>query len=222
MRFLRSLLRREDGASAAELAIVLVPALGLLFAIIDVGRYVWTINQLEKATQTGARVAVVTSIVPQGLNSYDFTSNVANNCSLPEAPKAGSPICAEAMGTISCTASQGAVSCTCATGVCDSTMIGTANSEAFNRIVTAMQTVTPEATAGNVKISYSGSGIGFLGDPHTDDNDEPLSDVAPVVTVEIDGSKINMRLMTLLGYGLSLPTVKSSLTLEDGDGTQAY
>jgi len=222
MRFLRSLLRRQDGASAVEFAVVLIPALGLLFAIIDVGRYIWTINQMEKATQTGARVAVVTSIVPQGLNSFDFTSNVANKCNLPEAPKAGSPICADAMGTIRCTGSEGSVSCTCASGECDATMIGTANAQAFNRIITAMQTVTPEATADTVKISYSGSGIGFLGDPHVDAQGEPLSDVSPVVTVEIDGSKIELRLMTLLGYGLTLPKVKSSLTLEDGDGTQAY
>ena len=221
MRFLRSLFRRQDGASAVEFAIVLIPALGLLFAIIDVGRYIWTINQMEKATQTGARVAIVTSIVPQGLNSYDFTSNVANNCNLPE-PKAGSPICAEAMGTINCTGSEGSVSCTCASGECDDTMIGTANAQAFNRIITAMQTVTPEATADTVAISYSGSGIGYIGDPQTDANGDPLSDVSPVVTVEIDGSKSEMRLMTLLGYGLTLPRVKSSLTLEDGDGTQAY
>jgi hypothetical protein len=69
-------------------------------------------------------------------------------------------------------------------------------------------------------VSYSGSGIGFLGDPATDDAGNPLSDVAPVVTVAVTGGR--MRALSLLGASLMLPTIKSSLTLEDGVGTVAY
>ena len=37
-----------------------------LLGIIDVGRYMWSINELEKATQMGARMAVVTTWFPAG------------------------------------------------------------------------------------------------------------------------------------------------------------
>jgi hypothetical protein len=213
---LRSLLRRQDGASAAEFAIVLPLALLLLFGIIDVGRYAWTFNQLQKAAQTGVRVAVVTALVPQGLNSYDFT----NRC--PPAPlKMGDPICREAMPPIICQKPASAVTCAFPAGVADDpALIGTVDANAFDHIVDLMDDVTPDVTADKVKITYSGSGLGFLGDPHTDAAGNPLSDIAPVVTIEIAGSQ--MRAISMLGYGLLLPTIKSSLTLEDGDGTQAY
>lgn len=215
MSGLRALIRQPGGASAVEFAIVLPLALLVLFAIIDVGRYAWTFNQLEKAAQTGARFAVATDIVPQGLNSYDF----GNSCT-GGTLKMGDRICREAMGTISCSGAGGSVACKCETGTCPSAMIGTVNATAFNRIVTVMQTVTREATAQNVIVKYSGSGVGFYGDPETDSAGNPLSDIAPIVTVEIAGSE--MRAMSMLGYRLTLPTIKSSLTLEDGDGTYAY
>jgi hypothetical protein len=216
MSALRTILRRQDGASAAEFAIVLPAALLVLFGIIDVGRYAWTFNQLQKATQTGARVAVVTAIVPQGLNSYDFT----NRC--PPTPlKMGDPICREALPPIACQKPAGAVTCAFAAGVADDpALIGTVDAAAFDRILDAMRTVTPDVTEDKVTITYSGSGLGFLGDPHTDAAGNPLSDASPVITVGIAGSQ--MRSMGLFGYGLLLPPIKSSLTLEDGDGTQAY
>ena len=34
-----------------------------LFGIIDAGRFLWEINRAEKATQVGARLAVVTDVV---------------------------------------------------------------------------------------------------------------------------------------------------------------
>ena len=46
-------------SSAAEFALVLPAALLLLFGIIDVGRYAWQLNEYEKATQMGARHAVM-------------------------------------------------------------------------------------------------------------------------------------------------------------------
>ena len=52
-----------DGAAGAEFALVLPLLILFLFGMIDVGRYMWTINQLEKATQVGARWAVVTDMV---------------------------------------------------------------------------------------------------------------------------------------------------------------
>ena len=39
----------------------------LLFAIIDGGRFAWEYNRAEKATQIGARMAVVTDVISTDL-----------------------------------------------------------------------------------------------------------------------------------------------------------
>ena len=58
---MRKLLHDRSGSSAAEFGIVLPLLLMFLFGIIDAGRFMWTYNHAEKATQMGARMAVVTS-----------------------------------------------------------------------------------------------------------------------------------------------------------------
>ena len=47
------------GASAAEFSLVLPLLILLLFGIIDAGRLLWEVNRAEKATQMGARYAIV-------------------------------------------------------------------------------------------------------------------------------------------------------------------
>ena len=218
IRRIALILRDPRGASAAEFAILLPLALLFLFGIIDVGRYVWTINQLEKAAQMGVRYAVATDIVPQGLNTYDF----ADACATPLVE--GDRICREALGAISCSVEEGqsanSVQCECAGGNCNSGMIGTESANAFENIVKRMHFIQNEIVADNVSVTYAGSGIGYLGDPTRDAAGHPLSDVSPIVTVAI--SDMEMRSMTFFGAGLRLPEIKSSLTQEDGAGYLAY
>lgn len=214
MRALRHLARTEGGASAAEFALVLPLALLLMFGLFDVGRYVWHINQAEKAAQKGARYAVATALVPTGLNSYE---TVGIEC--PAGPlKPGDRICREALGTLRCTGGASSASCTCEQGPCPDP--GTADAAAFARIVGRMRAIMPMIRAENVSIAYSGSGIGFAGDPATDEDGNPLSDIAPLVTVEVGG--LAMRSMVLFGGAVDLPSARASLTLEDGDGAIAY
>ena len=61
------LVRSQSGASAAEFGLVLPLLIVLLLGIIDAGRFIWEYNRAEKATQAGARVAIVTQILPQGV-----------------------------------------------------------------------------------------------------------------------------------------------------------
>ena len=82
-----------------------------------------------------------------------------------------------------------------------------------------MRVSSPVLRADNVTITYSGSGIGYAGDPAVDDAGDPLSDIAPLVTVEVHG--ISLRTLTLFGGTVALPPVRSTLTLEDGDGAKA-
>src|SRR5688500_6081505 len=69
-----SLMRSERAASAAEFALVLPLLILFLFGIFDVGRYMWTLNRAEKATQMGVRYAVVSDPVANVINT-DFVDD---------------------------------------------------------------------------------------------------------------------------------------------------
>lgn len=217
----RSLLRDQRAATAAEFALVLPLALLFLFGIIDAGRYVWALNQYEKAVQVGTRYAIVTDIVPPGLNTADFSGIDCGGTST----STGSQICQDALGTISCSKPGQTVQCSCVqtgAGAKSCPSLGTPNGAAFTNIVSSMRAVAPSIGDEDVVVRYSGSGIGYVGDSSTStfDDDVQLTDVAPLVTVEVTGVKF--RPMSLLGFGVGMPTFRYSLTLEDGDGTAAY
>ncbi|WP_095013110.1 TadE/TadG family type IV pilus assembly protein [Tsuneonella mangrovi] len=230
-----SWLRSERGSTAAEFALVLPAALLLIFGVFDGGRYMWSMNRLEKAVQMGTRTAVVTGIVPVGLNSYDFTGK-GLTCPVPDGSggtvnktiQAGDTICASALGTITCTmASAGSdASCTCVPttqGANSCPTTGTPDATAtnrFNRILSRMRVVDPSLQPGEVTITYSGSGLGYAGDPAVDDSGAALSDAAPIVTVSVN--RASVRAMLLLGGRIPLPGFHYSQTMEDGDGQVSY
>ena len=213
--------RDTRGASAAEFALVLPAVLLMLFGIIDAGRYAWTLNQIEKAVQMGTRYAVVTQIVPDGLNTANFAGLSCGSYNVAT----GKAICREALGTISCTKPTNTVTCSCtqtALGAGSCPTLGTPNSSAFTNIVSRMQVFAPYLSAKDVTVKYSGSGIGFAGDPSTSTNDDTkqLADVAPIVTVEVGNMQLDA--IMLFGGNVSLPRFSYSLTLEDGDGAVGY
>ena len=199
---------------------ILPVALLFLLGIIDIGRYFWLINEGEKAVQMGTRYAVATRVITPGLNTKSYIGFACPGKTL----KAGDTICREALGTITCTGTGGAVSCSCVVdpvgGANSCPALGTPSLSAFNSIVHRMQVVDSRIGPANVKVRYSGSGIGFAGDPIVDSNGNALSEVAPVVTVEASG--VRFRSISLLGLGIRLPNFRYSQTLEDGDGRIAY
>lgn len=211
---LSTFFRNDRGAGAAEFALILPVALLFLLGTIDVGRYFWQINKLEKAVQAGTRYAVATNLVPSGLDAQSYVDFDCNGNTI----KAGETICREALGTITCSKSGNLVSCTCTesalgAGTCP-TDLATVNDTAFNSVVTRMRVIDAGIAAADVRISYSGSGIGFAGDP------SGTSEIAPIVTVEV--ASASFRSMSLLGFGIRLPRVRYSQMLEDGDGAIAY
>lgn len=191
------------GASAAEFALVLPLLLILLFGIIDGGRLLWTVNRAEKAAQAGVRAAVVTDILPGGFVGYSYVGQVVDGVTLTQ----GDRIPAGALTRMTCTSSG----CACATGgTCPPA--GTFNTDSFNRILARIQDLYPEVDAANVAVDYTGSGLGYAGDPNG-------MDLAPVVSVRITG----MQFQPLTGFMLAtftLPDFRSSLTAEDSVGTQ--
>lgn len=188
------------GASAAEFALVLPLVIILLLAVIDAGRFMWEVNQAEKATQMGARMAVVTDPLAPGLAStYVGVSGLTQGDLIP----------ASALGVVECSNAGCCVSgTTCTTPY---PTLGTFNSAAFSRIATRMKAIDPAIADSNVRISYRGSGLGFAGNPNG-------IDISPLVTVEVTG--ITFRPITQFRYfAVSLPNFRTTLTAEDMSGT---
>ncbi len=189
----------ERGASAAEFALVLPLLLLFLLGILDAGRFMWEYNQAEKATQMGARYAVVTEMVPEGLETYSFA--------LSDGILAGNPVPLANFTSAECNTTN----CTPCTGsVCGSAGYDAA---AFDAIVARMSLFYRPITDANVRVEYRNVGLGYAGDPNG-------PDVAPMVTVRLTGMTFQ-PLSTLMLGSVTMPDFRASLTLEDGSGTVA-
>ena len=177
----------------------------LLFGIIDAGRLAWEFNRAEKATQVGARVAVVTNSFPSGLLAENYLGQTIGGVTLTQ----GDRIPAAALGDLKCTRSA----CTCATAPCPSTL-GTISTTTFdNVLLPRMQSMNPRIQASNVELHYTGSGLGYAGDPNG-------MQIAPTVTVKVT----NMTFQPITGLlfaSFPLPDFSTSLTAEDASGTQS-
>ncbi|HYD08320.1 MAG TPA: TadE family protein [Reyranella sp.] len=217
----RRLLSDEAGASAAEFALVLPAALLFLFGIIDVGRFAWTLNKVEKATQIGARHAVVTDLVASGFNTADF----ADACGETPLIVGDRIACADAFPPVTCDDTA----CGCAAGGCGAVDASEYDGDAFQAILARMQTITPSIAADNLTVTYSPSGLGYYGDPlcfgvQSSDgcSTGDLSDVAPLVTVRVDEVPFQPLTFGLFDGAVSIPARAYSLSMEDGHGAKAY
>lgn len=197
---------RDQSGAVAEFALVLPLAMMGLLGIIDGGRFMWEVNQAEKATQMGARFAVVTDMVASDLADYSF----AIQGGIPQ----GTVVPISSFERITCTSSGNAVTCACPAGAPCAFGTG-ADSDAFARIVARMQTVLSSIEQDDVIIDYSWSGLGFSGDPSG-------PDVAPLVTVRLDGMQFQPATLIVFGGAVNLPAADYSLTLEDGRGTESF
>jgi len=197
-RILGQLLSDRRAASAAEFALVLPLLLLLLFGIIDMGRFFWQLNESEKATQMGARMAVVTTPVSPDLVAASYIDG---------STQSGDLIPAEALGTLTCDQDG----CTCTVDPCPGGS-GDVDADAFNVIVTRMAQMNPQITAADVKVSYSGSGFGYAGEA------DDTMDVQPLVTVSL--KPITFSFISLLGLvDVNMPAASATLTAEDSSGT---
>lgn len=212
-----ALVRDENGGPAAEFAMVLPLALLFLFGMIDVGRYMWELNRAEKATQMGARFAVVTDFVPGGTSInglYNYSFAVSGGITQ------GTPVSTSAFPGVRCVSNGTTVSCTCK-GTCAFDVTG--DNAIFSRIVSRMQSFKSDISAANVVLNYDNSGLGFSGDPTG-------PDVAPLVTVGLRNvnfvpltTMIFNGAMSMAGASTAnsspLGHLTYSLTMEDGQGT---
>ena len=209
---LKRLRRSERAASAVEFALVLPLLLLLLFGIIDAGRFMWEVNQAEKATQVGARMAIVTDPVSPGLIDADFAS-----ATVPT----GELIPADSLGELTCTSTT----CTCVesgASTCPA-MAASVDSVAFTKIVTRMSKIYPRVDASNVEIIYRGSGFGYAGNPIPAGGGGggggavETMEISPLVTVQLSGVAFQ-PITTLLFTTITMPTFTTTLTSEDASG----
>ena len=201
-----------SGASAAEFALVLPLFLVLLFGIIDGARFVWETNKAEKATQVGARVAVVTNVLSSGLRDEDYAGQSAGAVTIAAAHR----IPAEALGTVKCTSTG----CTCETAPCPSNL-GTADTATFNDVLVArMRQIHPAIQPENVEVRYSGSGFGFAGTAATGGGGGGTEqmEISPLVTVSLVGLEFR-PITSLLFASISMPAFATTLLAEDGVGS---
>ncbi|HKX92476.1 MAG TPA: TadE/TadG family type IV pilus assembly protein [Sphingomicrobium sp.] len=194
---LGKLRRDQTAAIGAEFALVLPVLLIFLLGIIDAGRWMWTWNRAEKATQMGVRYAAVTDMSDTALQSYDFYTNAGI--------ARGSPVPASSFGGATCTSSG----CTCNTGATCPTL-GTL-STGFTNTVARMQFIMPEIRPENVVIEYGYSGLGYSGDPYG-------PDINPLITVRLRNMTFSPALFSLFGSSMSLPDFAATLSMEDGSG----
>jgi hypothetical protein len=203
MRPPRLLLADPGGASSAEFALVVPLLLVLLFGVIDGGRFLWDVNRAEKATQVGVRVAVVTDLVPSGLAAEDYLDQTIDGVTLTQ----GDVIPAGALGDIQCSRTA----CNCISGLCPDD-VGTLDTTTFDNVfLPRLQAMYPAIQASNVVLHYTGSGLGYAGDPHG-------SQISPVVTVQLTGLQFQ-PITSLLFLTLNLPDFRTSLTAEDLSGS---
>jgi Flp pilus assembly protein TadG len=189
------------GTSAAEFALVLPLLLILLFGIIDGGRFAWEYNRAEKATQVGARMAVVTDMISTDLRDNTYVGVNVGGTTL----KGGETIPLAALGTITCDAST----CAC-TGACTGIASGR-DGAAFTNLVNRMKQFKPDIEEANVRVIYRGSGLGYAGDPSG-------VELSPLVTVELTG--LQFRPITALTLAtIDMPSFTTTLTAEDSVGS---
>lgn len=196
-RSAKAMIPNVAGATAVEFALLLPILLFFLLGTIDVGRFFWTINRAEKATQMGARYAIATDMVAADLATYVFTqSGLAQGDAIPSS----------AFGGVVCNSTT-----------CTNKGAGPPpghSTTAFNNILTRMRAFMPEIAPANLIIEYDHSGIGYAGDPNA-------PDIAALTTVRLTGMTFQPFSTYAFSGPIELPSFHTALTMEDGSGTVA-
>jgi len=208
MRFLRDLARHSGAVSSVEFAMVLPLLLILLFGMVDTGRFLWEVNEAEKATQVGARMAVVTNVLSAGLRDEDYAGKTVNSKVL----KAGDRIPAAALDALVCDSTG----CTCPNGNSACPDPGVFDSTAFGVLVSRMKQIYPAIQDENVEVRYSGSGLGAAAAASAAAGPENM-EISPLVTVSLKDMQFT-PISTFLFATINMPTFSTTLTAEDASG----
>lgn len=187
----RSFVRDTGGGPMLEFTAVFMLLILLTFGIVDFGLAMWQWNSAEKATQIGARIAVIANPVDSKLATWDCKNAsiaLGTYCSDPNA---------SSFGTITCTSTD-----------CSGGSIGTNayDGAAFNTIVSRMQTVYGRVQPNNVIVEYKDIRLCFAG----------RGSPCPAVTVKLTGLTFDFIMLNwLLPATVTMPDFRATLTAED-------
>ena len=214
---LQRLLSDDRGSNTVELAFVVPSLILLTFGIVDFGRAVFDWNAVEKATQIGAREAIIRDPVATPIKNQ-FACDPANSddigtlCACPASGQCSGDGNGNGVKDKCEFANNGGVVCTSAGCTRNgATVAADKVAEAtFDAIVAAMQGALPRLEPENVTITYKSSELGFLGKP-----DGPVAEV----TVAVDNVPFDFFGLDIFSpiYGgtWTVPTLSTTLTAED-------
>ena len=205
--FLHRLARDQRGISSIEFVIVASVFFMLIFGIVDFSRAMWEWNAAAKATQFGARHAVVSDIVSIDYKDFSGLSvGLKAGDDVPIKDSGGNDIIAPIFCSDSDPGAGLAIGCGTSLG---GLATAKADAVAFLAIVVEMQKMYDRIEAHNVVIEYRHIGLGFAGNPIG-------PDVDPLVTVKLRDMEFNFITPGLVGiFTLNLPDFAASLTGED-------
>ncbi len=187
-RHLRRLFGDTSGGAAAEFALISTALIMLIIGILDFGRALWEWNAAGKATQEGARLAIVSDMVAQGLQDFDGLAFIGNGLAVPIASVSPNPVI-------------------CTSAGCNG--YGPLDDAAFGRIAGWVQANYPRAGADNIVIEYRHIGLGFSGNPIG-------PDISPAVTLRLQGLQFQFIGSVLFGLDpIQMPDFATTLTGED-------
>ncbi|MBF0305561.1 MAG: pilus assembly protein [Alphaproteobacteria bacterium] len=191
-------MRRDDrGSSAVEFAIVFMLLTVITFGIFETSLLMMQWQRAEKATQMGARYAVVSPMVAPELATADGMDNGV---------EAGTPCMDAATGATiaACALSPNPV--ICQSGGCGGYGF---DGVAFTAIVDEMRKILPDIDESNVVVEYRFVGLGFVGRP----GGQPLA-----VTVRLQNMTFDLIVLDdLVGMNgqLAMPAFATTLAGED-------
>ena len=194
------LLRREEGISSVEFAIVCSVFFLFIFSIIDFSRALWEWNSAAKATHMGVRYAVVNDPVSAALDYDGIANGYGNGQAIPiGAFNGGKPvICTRPADKTLCQLDK---------------KVETANDAAFMAIVRRMQAIYDGIRPEHVIVEYRHVGLGFSGNPYG-------SDIIPTVTIRLELPDFFFVTPGLSGiFSIHRPDYEATLTAEDHQNT---
>lgn len=194
LKLLNRFFRNDEGGTLIEFTLIFMLLIFTTFAVTDIGYALWQWNSAEKATQLGARKAVVSYPVATGLEKFDCTDATVS---------AGDPCTnsGKSFGTVTC---YGNNPTTCSDGSVFRTVVA-------DLILARMQLVFPRVQMENLEFIYEDLRLAFAG------RGSPVASVT-VRMVGLDFQFILIEIFAGLGT-ISMPDYRATLSTEDLDST---
>lgn len=201
---LKALLRRQDGATAVEVALLAPFVITGIMGSLDLGLYVWRWNEAVEAVRVAGRLAAVSDPV---------SSDISTMTGLETGVVAGQPA-----GSYERVCSFSTATCTGGSfdqAAADRLFYGRSGGacgDATSRDQAGLCDVAPMIARSTVMVAYRASGVDSAG---------VAGALRPLVTVRVSGAPANLITLSRIvpGRFVSLPPAEVTLLAEDLSST---